>query len=314
MLILRRPISAVFTIFTILAFGLSMPLQSSAQEGTAGVSMVEASPDTSYLTNWGVSYFSIGGLTQDQIEKGTGSFSAYNYIALNYKFSKTRRFSVRPVFYFNTAGVNKYNETVGTSTSMGDLHLVYSDYEIASFSDVEVSTSFKLYLPTSDYTQMTGNVAKFRPETYITKKVGSFSSVSYVLKPDLYIQGHNSFVDETTPRKADGSYRFNPNKTTQMASLEHYVEFNASMSQNFSIKPSVGFVDDWYNASPSEKMNGSHNTSAKLALAFDFRVARKLTFTLGLENKPKIINRRDELAFFRPEDNSAFLMTNASLL
>ena len=312
MLILRRPVLSFAKLASLLLFLLvATPKLAMAQEGTAGVSMVEAAPDTSFRTNWGVSYFSIGGLSQEQIEKGNGSFSAYNYIALNYKFSKARRISLRPVFYFNTTGINKYNEQVGSSSSLGDLHLVYSDYEIASFADVEVSTSFKLYLPTSQFTAMTGNIAKFRPETYITKKVGSFSSVSYVLKPDYFIQSHNTYLDENAPLRKDGQY---PKKNTQMAALEHYVEFNASMSQKFSIKPSVGFEDEWFNASPSENMTGFHNTKAKLALAFDYRVARKVTFTLGFENKPKIINRRDELAFFRPEDNGAFLMTNASLL
>jgi hypothetical protein len=291
-----------------------LPLALQAQEGTAGVSLIEdASDATGAFAKWNPSFFSIGGLTQQQVEKGGGSFSSYNYVGLNYKIDHARRFSIRPVFFYNTAGFNKYNEYDTQATQMGDLHIVYSDYEILKFEEVDVSTSFKLYLPTSDYSQQTHMILKFRPETYITKKVGMYNAITYVLKPDLYIQSQTVAVDATTPRNSDGGYRFDPRKTTEIAGLEHYLEFDASLSKSFSIKPSLGFIEDWYNSSAAENLPSGHTTSAKIGLSFDFRVAKRVTLTLGLENKPKITNRKDDLAFFRPEDNSAFLMTNASL-
>jgi hypothetical protein len=304
-----RQISALLITLLISAFSVV----SFAQEGTAGLLVMENSQGTGYFDNWTASFFSIGGLTQQQIERGGASFSAYNYFGLNYKLAKAKRFSLRPVFYYNTAGYNKYNEYNAQTTSLGDFHFVYSDYELANLGDVGVSMSFKVYLPISDYSRQTRMIAKVRPETYFTMPVGRFSSVSYVMKPDFYIQSQTAFVDDTTPKYDDGNYKFDPRKTTQTVGLEHYIEFNASMSRFWSLKPSIGFIDDWYNASPSENLPAGHNTVAKLALAVDMRVAKGLTFTLGYENKPKVVNRRDDLEFFRPEDNNTYLMTNASL-
>src|SRR5437868_9660427 len=68
---------------------------SQAQEGTAGISVMENSPGASSPASWGVSFYSLGSLAQQQIENGGASVFTYNYLALNYKLSKTKRFSVR---------------------------------------------------------------------------------------------------------------------------------------------------------------------------------------------------------------------------
>ncbi len=276
-------------------------LKANAQEGTAGISVMETNPRTEGATSWGVSFYSLGAVAQQQIERGGASYFTYNYIGLNYKLSNTRRFAIRPVFNYISAGKDKYNKDIKSDVSLGDLHIVYADYEIATLGQAKVSTGFKFYFPTSDSSQSSGMIVKFRPETFISTDVGRFDSITYVLKPDIYFQSRASNLDA-----------FKNDKTTQVAGLEHYVEYNRSFNKMFSLKPSIGFIESWYNPSTDPKAN-SHRTEAKVALGLDIRAMKGLSFALCAENKFPVTDRKEAVSFFRPEDNGLVFITNASL-
>lgn len=283
-----------------------------AQEASTAVgsSVLQTNPELGSSSRWGVSFFSIGSLSQKQVETGDSSYGFNGYIALNYKLSKTKRFSIRPVFNVNTEGLDKKGNRIESGSSLGDAHLVYSDYEIATLGPAGVSTSFKLYLPTSEFSQQIHQIAKFRPETFVSLGTGTFSSVTWVIKPDFFIQSQTTFADTKAPLRKDGTY---PLKTTQLAALEHYLELDGNINKYFSVKPAAGFKEDWYNSGGASFLPATHNTNAKLALGLDIRPLRNLSFTFIAENLVKITNRRDSVKFFRPEDNSLVLMTNASL-
>lgn len=286
----------------------SLPV--AAQEQTTSLSTTLGSPSDGDSSKWKVSFFSIGSLTQKQVEQGGASYGFNGYLALNYKLSRTQRFSLRPVFNVNSTGLDKKGKVVQQGSSLGDAHVVYSDYEIATLGPAEVSTSFKLYLPTSEFSRSIHTIAKFRPETFVKYELGRFSSVTWVIKPDLFIQSQTTFEDRNGEPLKDGSYR---RKTTQLAALEHYLEFDANMNKYFSIKPSFGFKEDWYHSGGAPFLKSTHNTNAKLGLGVDVRPMRNLSFYLIAENQVKLNNRKDSLRFFRPEDNSLVLLTNASL-
>jgi hypothetical protein len=272
-----------------------------AQESAVGTSLIPASATAEVPTNWGVSFYSLGSVAQQQIERGGASYFAYNYIGLNYRLSKTTRFLIRPVFNYTSSGKDKFNKDVKSDTTLGDLHLVYADYEIATLGEANVSTSFKFYLPTSQGAQESGMIVKFRPETFVALDVGRFDTMTYILKPDFFLQSRGSYLDA-----------FNKDKTTQIANLEHSIEYGRSLSKIFTLKPSVGFIEAWYNPTKDPKFN-THKTEAKIALGLDIRAAKGLSFTLSAENRFFVANRKDEIAFFRPEENGLVFITNASM-
>ncbi|WP_413291050.1 hypothetical protein [Bdellovibrio sp. HCB337] len=294
----------------ILVLSATVHAQESSTTTAVGTSTLQTSPDLGPTSPWGVSFFSIGSLSQKQVETGGSSYGLNGYIALNYKLSKTKRVSVRPVFNVNSEGLDKRGSRIESGSSLGDAHLVYSDYELATIGAAGVSSSFKLYLPTSEFSQQIHTIAKFRPETFISYDIGSFSSITWVIKPDFFIQSQTSFEDRKARPRKDGTY---PRKTTQLAALEHYLELDGNINKYVSIKPSAGFKEDWYNSGGAAFLPATHNTNAKLALGLDIRPVRGLSFTLIAENLVRVSNRKDAVKFFRPEDNSLVLMTNASL-
>jgi len=295
-------------LFSILVF--STIVQAQETSAAVGTSVLTTTPSAGGTSPWGVSFFSIGSLTQKQVENGGSSYGINGYLALNYKLSKTKRFSVRPVFNMNTAGLDKRGSKIESGSSLGDAHLVYSDYELASSGPIGVSSSFKLYLPTSEFSQNVNLIAKFRPETFISYALEYPFTLTWVIKPDFFIQSQTTFEDKNSPIRKDGTYT---RRTTQLAALEHYLEFATEINKYFTVKPAMGFKEDWYNSGGASFLEASHNTNAKIALAMDFRPLKNLSFTMSAENIVKLNDRRDQVSYFRPEDNSLVLMTNASM-
>lgn len=264
---------------------------------------------------WATSFFSFASATTQQISKGSASVSSYNYLSLNRRLSEDTKFSLRVPFYYNTAGFNKYGDFDKQDVSLSDVHLVYSMYDLGYIGAIDISGNLKLYLPTSDYSQTQRTIAKIRPEMFFEWAFGRFSSLTYVVKPDYYIQSQTAYFDKTTRTRDDGSYVTDPRHTTKIASVEHYLELDADMGRYWSVKPSIGFTEDWYNKSAAENLPGAHLTYARTDLGFEIRPARWINFTVGIENKAPLNRNKygDKVALFRPKDNTVFLMTNAYL-
>lgn len=275
-------------------------LAAQAQEGTTGISMVESSSINAADSKWGVSFYNLSSAPVGQLGEGPSVFT-YNYLGLNYKFNKTQRASFRPVFHHTTSGKDKWGRDSKSDTVLGDAHFVYADYEMAALGPANVSMSFKFYIPTSEGSQNNGQLLKFRPETFISWGVGRYNAVTYVLKPDFFVQSRASNFDSRGREY-----------TTYVFDLEHYLEFSWSINRTFKLKPAAGFSDSWSNPSKNPRVS-TRKTEAKLALGLDIYARRGLSFTISAENKFSVADRRDDVAIMRPEENSLLFITNASL-
>lgn len=291
---------AFWRLFLVTLSIVTAGLVAQAQEGSVGVSMIENS-SANFSNPWGTSFFSLATAPMNQIGSNASVFS-YNYIALNYKLSKTRRFSFRPVWQYATSGNNEWGSEQATKSELGDAHFVYADYEIAALGPANVSTSFKLYAPTSKSSSEDGMILKFRPETYITMNVGRYDTLTYCLKPDFYLQSRTSTFD--------AKHR---EYMTDVFKLEHYVEYGWSFSKTFALKPSVGFTEFYTNPSKNPKVPVAHSTNAKMALGLDIRARRGLMFTLSAENETAVAGKNVDVAWGRPPEMSVLLITNAAM-
>ena len=264
--------------------------------------------------SWSSSFFSIASTTSNQIDRGATSIGSYDYVSFNRRLTPDSKFSMRVAFLYNTSGFNKYGDYQNQDTSLQDLHFVYSHYDIGTIGDVEVSGNMKLYLPTSEYSKMQKMITRLHPEAYFFLPLGRFSGVSYVVKSDYYVQSQTAFYDDSTPTRADGSYVTDPRHTTKIAALENYLELDLDISRLFGFQAHAGFMEDWYYSSNVEGIDGGHITYGVLQAGIEIRAMRGLNFLLFVENKPMLATYRNEnVAFFRPQDNSIVLMTNAFL-
>lgn len=268
-------------------------------------------PQGEERSNIGVSYFLLSSMPTYLLQKeGTQSLSAYNFVSLNYRLSRDKKVSFRPVFYWNTSGKNKYGDDVTADASLGDAHFVYSDYSMFKDeeNDISLSGSYKLYLPTSQFSQTSKNLFQLRAEFYLDKRFSVDETITYVAKPELHFQSQRAFVDDTNPK-------FVSTRATRSGAFEHYLELKSDLNRTYSIKPALGFKEDWNYGSQENLLNEDHTTTFRSALGLEVRPARKVNFTVGLENLTRLSSQKNgnKIAFFHPDNNSIVLLLSASL-
>ncbi len=263
------------------------------------------------------SFFSLAGGRAVDINRGGTSVGAYNYIGVSKKIDSNDQVGFRYVFYYDSAGYkfnpSKFKEDyVGHQTETGDPYFTYSRYSIAKFDDLNLSGSGRIYLPLSRFSQATKLVTQLRTEFFFDQPLYKFSNFNFSNKTDYFVQTQKDYLDGDVARSDDGTYPSTAVKGTKQWNTENYIEIDANLSKKFSFKPRLGFEDSWYFGSAAENIEPRHDTDFKTQMGFDYRAAKSLSFTLALENRTALLNRKDAVAFGRPEDNKWIFITYAS--
>lgn len=267
------------------------------------------------------SYFSIGGMTARQIDEGGGSYSAYNYIGVNYKLNENSKLALRIPFYFNTAGFNKYGDNVKQEFELADVVLAATFYDWGYIGPVDFRGTIKLGLPTSDFSKVNKMIAFLSADFFADYTLARYTILTYLAKPRYYFHSQKAFFDSTTPLRADGSYVTDPRKTNKIADFEQTIQVQRDLNKDWAVKVRAGTDEAWYYSSDAEDLEGSHVTSGIAGLSVQYRMSRTWLVNVGVENKPKLMPFRDrktrevieEVAFFRPKDNSYTLQLNGVL-
>jgi hypothetical protein len=278
--------------------------------------MVMSATD-SLRQKWNVTLFSIASVNNMSYGKqatSTRSFDSYNYFGFNNKIDADTKFSVRIPFIYSSPGQNSYAENTPSRLDIQDVHFAFSKYDLGYIGDVDISGNVKLYLPTSEYSQNSKLVAKLRFEAYFEYAIGRFSSINYVIKPDFYWQRQTAFLNTDTPQFNDGAFVRDPRSTTKQYSFQHYLESVIDVNRYYSVKPRLGFDEDWYYSSDIEQLEGNHVTRFVAGLGLEMRPMRGLTFTLGVQNQTTLGSYKGkDVVLGAPENTQYSLMTNAFL-
>ncbi|HWU43333.1 MAG TPA: hypothetical protein VN132_07845 [Bdellovibrio sp.] len=267
--------------------------------------------------NFSVTFFSIASVANmrpGQSEpKSNRMVDSYDYFSLNYRIDADSKASLRIPVLFNSEGVNQYGDDKPSTVSLNDIHFVYSNYDLGYIGDVDFSGNAKWYLPTSPYSQAAKTIAKFRFEGYFTWQFARYSSIEYVVKPDIYWQSQTAFFNpDGIPQYDDGTYMRDPRSSTKQFALEHYVQANLDIDKYFTFLMKAGFNEDWYHASAAEDLEGDHVTKFRAGIGVEIRPMRGLNFTVQMQNDTTLNSYRGkDIAFFQPENTEYSLMTNA---
>ncbi|MNJ94704.1 hypothetical protein D3C87_124060 [compost metagenome] len=295
-----------------IAFALLVCLTGSlafAQEREESLVM---SAGASSLHKYNVTLFSIASMNSYQFENSNPAGSSYNYFGINYKIDGDSKVALRLPFYFNNTGTDRYNKAVTTDARLADIHVAYVMYDLGYIGDIDLSGNVKYYLPTSERGQDSKSLGGLRFELYAEYYFTRFSSITYGIKPQINFHTQKAFQDKSVPEEEWG-FR-DPRKTNKIAAFEHFIEVVADVNRIFSLKPRVAVKDDWYYASAEEELEGSQVTKIQLQLGLEIRAKRGLNFTVGIANESNLgTYKGKEVAFFRPENVSYSLMTNAFL-
>lgn len=277
--------------------------------------MQAATAGDTFRKNWGLTLFSIASISNSfQEVQEPRAVESYNYFGVNYRIDSDTRLSVRIPFLLNTEGYNKYNDKMASMAQIQDIHVAYAKYDLGYIGDIDISGNIKVYMPTSEWSAKSGLIARLRGEVYFEYALGRFSAISYGIKPDLYWQRNRAFMDYSIPRFDDGNFMREPRGTTKQYSLEHFVEAYIDINKYFTIKPRLGFDEDWYYGSETEALESRHVTRLRSAIGVEVRPFRGWRFTFAMQDQTSLESYRGkDVAFWEPQNIQYSIMTNGSI-
>jgi hypothetical protein len=265
---------------------------------------------------WGVSYFNVTNADFPLTNYGGGnSLSIYQYFSINYILNSDERWGFKVPFTVVTPGFfNSAGETRPYTTYPGDLHVTYSNYNIAKLADWKFSGTFYLYFPTTQNSIDKMWLARTAAWFIFENKVNDKWTLYYNVKPDFYFNTQKSFRADKSKALPDGSVLTDVfPEANQLGKLDHYFQVSRVFSRNLSLQLDVGLVYEWY--ADSQWTNKALLAERfKFAPNVNFAVAGPLRFIFGIENKIDIRTPRKDFAFFREEESSYYLMTFLTLL
>ena len=249
---------------------------------------------------WSLSAFSL--TTVDSALKTTPSLP-YNYIGLNYKLSTGQKISLRPAFSYNFSGIDYRGNKVESSLKIGDTYINLADYDAALLpGNIGLSAQYRIYLPTSEKSQDKEIIAGLGGWFTLNKPVTTLSDISYHIKPKFYI------APKTYVRTfSDGGTQIRQNRQID---LEHYIEWNRRITQNFSVQASLKHYYDAYPAAPEHGKEFFYREDAGIAVGFDYGISRSARVIFSIEQK-RDVKQAQKLSFkpFRQEETSFTLLS-----
>ncbi|MFN7728264.1 MAG: hypothetical protein ACK5P7_03835 [Bdellovibrio sp.] len=270
------------------------------------------------LSKWGLSYFNFSSGDMEYVNRGGGSAYIYQYLSFNYKFAPDQRFAIRPAFGTETAGVyDNFGNTRPMSTKLSDLHVTYSNYNLASFpNEFDLSGTFYLYAPTSESAQKKKWAARIRSWLILKRTINRNWTVTYNAKPEYFFNTQKAYRNERENTDPAGqkflSVRADNNK---LGELDHYIEVSRYANKWFTPQLSVGWVYEWYQDSKEADSRDLVSETFKIAPSTWINVNRQLRFIVGVENQVNIRRPSEgQFRLFREQDNQYYLMTFWTIL
>ncbi len=314
--------ASVFSTFCVLSLLLPVCLraQSSAveqvQEGETlassdGSSTVRLSDSVlaDLLANTSFGFFNFTSTSMEQANQGGARLEAYNYISADYRLSRARRISLRPVFHWATSGANFRGEKKDGEIRLGDAFLNYSATDLLDLPfDFDFKGQMRVYAPTSQASRDSGMMVRLRPWLTASRRLTRNLEFSVNFEPDYYLQSRTASVDSTG--RIVGTRNFG---------YESSVELQYRVSRRFGLGTSFGHDQSWSHASP-ENYDPNVRGRDRLNEAFvsesaNFDVSGSasigsLFMVLGVSQKRDVLRPREPLSLFRSSESQYYLLSS----
>lgn len=280
------------------------------------VSFTRVPENNSVVSNLGLSYWSLTSVGKPALIEGGASAFMYQYLSLNYRINQNERFTLRPTYIVNTAGHNKYGDSVPLTVTPHDFHMTYSNFKMAELPhDMDLSGTFYLYLPTSEAAQERRWAFGLRSWLRLEKRLDHRWSVTYNMKPKFWALTQNAYRSSFERTRPNGdTYMDTRANANQVAEYEHYLEFARYYNKYLTPKFEVGMVHEWYANSDYASRRSSVDESLRFSFGSWINVNRQLRFIASVQNTVNIRDRYKPFGFFRSDDTEFVLMTFLTLL
>lgn len=280
------------------------------------VSFTRIPEGNSFASKLGLSYWSLTSVEKPTLLEGGASAFVYQYLSLNYRINQTERFTMRSAYLMDTAGYNKYGESIPLTIKPHDFHVTYSNFKMAELpNDMELSGTFYLHFPTSESSQDKRWAFRLASWMRLEKKLDHRWSLTYNMKPKFWALTQNSYRTSRTASRPDGStYEDVRANVNQLAEYEHYLELSRYYNSWLTPKAEVGMIHEWYADSDMASGRTSVAESLRFSVGSWININRQLRFIASLQNTINLRDRYKPFGLFREDETEVVVMTFLTLL
>lgn len=248
---------------------------------------------------WSSSMFNLTTADAKRANTSDGQVSAYNFIAVDYRLSYTTKLSLRPEFFWSGGGVDSYGREKKSEIKPGNIYLAYVDNEFglipSPIGDLGIKLQFRMYIPFSEYWKQQRTITALEPRFQFYRPLGNGWQFNYRVHLRYYVQSQSAFLAKFD----DGGTSV---QVTPMADLEHYVEFNKSMSRQWSLSQDIGFEHTISNSSSANNLGTRKRTKLLFRPGINFYES-PISFKLGYSFTPNVRNGDTIPSFYNVEDS-----------
>jgi hypothetical protein len=267
---------------------------------------------------WSVSFFEFASASAKVFAYENPRLETYNYLSFNYAFNSEYRLSLRPIFLMSSAGQNKYGDFKKAEFNTSDVYFNLADRDLGFFADTgKISASYKVYLPTSKYSQDNTLLTRVGAEFIFVNKIASQWQFVYHVKPDFYFYKTPVFARTITMLNSSqlggNPYVKNTIIQSKQAALDHYVDFTRNLNRLFNVTGMVGLEHEFYYGSDRYKKNAYAIENFKWGSSLELKAHKNVSFILGFENTLDILHPKKAQQLLKTEELDYYLITMARI-
>ncbi|MCP4912690.1 MAG: hypothetical protein GY909_06195 [Oligoflexia bacterium] len=261
---------------------------------------------------WKVSYFNLASRPMENPDEGRAQIFTYNYFSIDYKLSGGKKYSIRPVFFYETSGFDDYGAYQKPKAEIGDIYVQYVDYDLAYLpGDVSLSGQFRFHLPTSKQSKKVNQIAMVEGVFTFEKLLAKMWSINYEIRPKYYIHSQTSYLNEFTyTRGSRAGQQGGSVSQNKEYKLEHGVEIERKFNKLFGMALSVGMEHQgWHASEVNGRPEARHTDDLNVAIAGVFDVSYRANFILSVEHSAPVHNARRNYKLGRGDEMGVSLLT-----
>jgi hypothetical protein len=290
-------------LLTLLTFFITF----STQVYSASSSTIDRIDRNSSRSPWRFSYFNLASTPIENPAEGRASIFTYNYISADYKLNYSQKYSIRPVFNFETSGYDNFGNYQHASGKLGDLYVQYVNYNLGYYpGDISLGGQFRVHLPTGEDSRNIDQIARFEIVLNFEKLLSNQFKLSYEIRPNYYWQSRRAFL--RTWDNDDGTSGARVSATKEYK-IEHGLEVQKMFNNTWGAGLAVGMTHQGYHGSEQNEIESRHTDELAVGLAGYLNISHRINFIASVEHESSVHNNRKGYKLGRREEVSYTLLT-----
>lgn len=260
---------------------------------------------------WRASFFNLSTMPVKSPEQGSAQVFTYNYFSFDYKLDFNRKYSIRPVFFYETSGYDSFGVYKSPTATLGDAYVQYVDYGLAYLpGEVSLGGQFRVHLPTSKQSKEINQIARFEGVFTFEKLLAKATTLSYEIRPNYYWQSQRNYLRTWTfiggDRDGEETGRIYQTKEYK---LEHNLELATKWNKTFGNAISVGMTHEGYHDSAIENVVSRHTDELNVGASLIADLNYKFNFIASISNNIPVHNAKRNAKLLRSDEMEYVLLT-----